>query len=73
MSTAMDLNALCDEATGAATPHKPISPVQPGLPAIRVASKRLEELLNVQLPALLQSAVALEKLKMNVLLNLRIL
>ena len=66
MSTAMDLNALCDEATGAATPHKPISPVQPGLPAIRVASKRLEELLNVQLPALLQSAVALEKSKTSV-------
>ena len=62
----MDLNALCDEATGAATPHKPISPVQPGLPAIRVASKRLEELLNVQLPALLQSAVALEKSKTSV-------
>ena len=66
MSKAMDLNALCDEATGAATQHKPISPVQPGLPAIRVASKRLEELLNVQLPALLQSAVALEKSKTSV-------
>ena len=66
MSTAMDFNALCDEATGAATPNKPISPVQPGLPAIRVASKGLEELLNVQLPALLQSAVALEKLKTDV-------
>ena len=66
MSTAMDLNELFEEATGVTTPPERIPSVKKSMPAIRGASNRLEELLNVQLPALLQSAVALEKLKMNV-------
>lgn len=35
------------------------------MPAIQVGSRKLHDLLNLQLPALLQSAVTLEKLKVN--------
>ena len=64
MSSVLDFDTLFEDATGA-TPHKQMPPVAPGLPAIRPASDRLEQLLNVQFPALLESAVARENLKAN--------
>lgn len=65
MSSVLELNDLFEEATGA-TPQKHALPATQRLPAIQAASKNLEYLLNVQLPALLESAVVREKLNANV-------
>lgn len=64
MSNVLELNDLCEEAT-VATPQKHVPPTIQSLPAIRVACRELEHLLNVQLPALLESAVVCEKLNSN--------
>jgi hypothetical protein len=65
MSSVLELNDLFEEATGT-TPQKHALPATQRLPAIRAASRNLEYLLNVQLPALLESAVVQEKLNANV-------
>lgn len=64
MSTALELDDLFEEATGAA-PQKHAPPATQGLPAIPAVSRKLDELLNVQFPALLKSAVVLAKTKAN--------
>lgn len=65
MSSVLELNDSFEAATGA-TPQKHAPPATQSLPAIRAASRKLDELLNVQFPALLESAVMREKLKANV-------
>ena len=65
MSSVLELNDLFEDATGT-TPQKHALPTTQRLPAIRAASRNLEYLLNVQLPALLESAVVREKLNANV-------
>lgn len=65
MSTALELNDLFEEATGTA-PKKHAPPATQSLPAIPAISRKLDELLNVQFPALLKSAVVLATNKANV-------
>lgn len=65
MSNVLELNDLFEEVTGT-TPQKYALPATQTLPAVRAVSKKLDELLNVQLPALLESAVLEEKVKANI-------
>src|SRR5437879_5710096 len=65
MGSAMELDDLFEEVTGATTLEDQDPPANNRLPAIQVVSRKLNELLNLQLPALLRSAVTLEKLKVS--------
>lgn len=62
MSRSTELEELFEEATRTAAQQEQAPPPR-GLPALRPASEKLDALLNLQLPALWQSAVRLEKLK----------
>lgn len=65
MGRVTELDDLFDEATGTTFAKDRPPEVTDRLPAIHAASGKLEKLLNVQLPALLQSAVVLERSKIS--------
>ena len=61
----MELNELIDQVTSPKAQEDHVPPDNTCLLAIQVDSKALEELLNLQIPALLQSAIELETQKVN--------
>lgn len=65
MGSVMELDDLFDEVTRTTLAKDRSPQVTNRMPAIQAASEKLEKLLNIQLPALLQSAVALERSKIN--------
>lgn len=64
MSNVLDMNELFEKATGA-TLQKHLPPVIRRLPVMRVVSQELEQLLNVKLPALLESDVVYKSFNAN--------
>ena len=65
MKCAMELGDLYDKVTHTTTPGNQIPPALKSLPTIRVVPRTLDDLLNLHIPALLQSAIALETLRVN--------
>ena len=65
MSPAIDLDDLYSQATRETVSVAPDLPARNKLPPIQAASQELKDLLNVQIPALLQSAIVFETGKVN--------
>ena len=63
MNKAMELDNLFDEAMQTTTQNAPPLNIKNSLPILKTKSLVLQNFLNVQLPALLESTVDLEKLK----------